>query len=311
MNNAVAYDLSDWSVIEISGPDRAKFLHSFCTNDIVSLQPGQSCEAFIPEIKGRILGHVLVFVSHDRLTLLSVSGTNEAIATHLTKYLIGSDAMVNDVTSDRSVLAICGDDAVERMAEIIPTIPQNIGEHVTFESMRLAANVDIFSVPTILLTGESSLIEAMQMPLSSVSINIAPLDGFEAMRIAAGFPYHGRDISVDNIAQEAARTDRAISFTKGCYLGQEPIARLDALGHTNKELRGLTISGKTVPELGTPVTLNGAEVGNISSVATTQNGTILALAMLKSKATESGTQLEITFNGTAHSAEVYWPNYEA
>ncbi|MCA9000002.1 MAG: hypothetical protein KDA80_23600, partial [Planctomycetaceae bacterium] len=93
-DDAICFDLSEWSQITITGDERREFLHNFCTNDIKRLQPGQGCEAFVPDIRGRILGHVLVFATDSSLRLVAVPGSADAIAPHLRKYLLGNDAEV-------------------------------------------------------------------------------------------------------------------------------------------------------------------------------------------------------------------------
>ena len=110
-------------------------------------------------------------------------------------------------------------------------------------------------------------------------------DAFHALRIEAGFPWFGIDFDADNLAQEIGRTARAISFTKGCYLGQEPIARIDAMGHVNRELRTLKLGLGPLPAPGATVhpVDDPAEIGRVTSVGrlpTTREG--LGLALLRS-----------------------------
>ena len=133
---------------------------------------------------------------------------------------------------------------------------------------------------------------------AALAAAVTPAGGavFEALRIEAGFPLYGVDISEDNIAQEAGRTKQAISFTKGCYLGQEPIARLDAMGHVNRELRGMRLAEGPVPRGQTPVfDESGAQqVGTITSAAMSYaDNKPVALAMLRAQATRPGTSVRV------------------
>ena len=113
----------------------------------------------------------------------------------------------------------------------------------------------------------------------------------------SGFPVYGRDISDENLAQEVARTRQCISFTKGCYLGQEPIARLDAMGHTNRELRRITFAPGSRPVAGMVVLAADSddEAGAITSVSPIPDsqGAIAALGYLKTRFNREGTQVRI------------------
>lgn len=287
--DATFFDLSNWSQITITGPDRKSYLQSFCTNDINKLKTGECCEAFVPDIKGRILGHVFVISKEDHLQLLAVPRGNEILTPHLTKYLLGVEAAVTEKTNVNGLLCL-------------------VGEGVA-DSLDLAVPVNVTNQPTYLVYGRLEEIETLKHQLQSQGITEGSKEQFERLRIEAGFPHVGQDISDANIAQEAARTEQAISFTKGCYLGQEPIARLDAMGHTNKELRGLHIEGYDAAA-GSAVLGEEIEIGTITSVAQRDDGTCVALAILKSKFTKPGTSVVVVTNAGTLPAKVYWPRFE-
>jgi folate-binding protein YgfZ len=124
---------------------------------------------------------------------------------------------------------------------------------------------------------------------------------FHALRIAAGFPLYGLDISEEQLAQEVGRTSRAISFTKGCYLGQEPIARIDAMGHVNRELRRLEFSTGPLPTPGTVVhdkpAPDGKPIGQVTSAAwslrSRNDDKPLALAYLRNGFNSPGTKVVV------------------
>src|SRR5690606_8042294 len=138
----------------------------------------------------------------------------------------------------------------------------------------------------------------LQEAITAQGVALGSRDEFESLRIDAGFPHYGIDISEDNIAQEAARNEQAISFTKGCYLGQEPIARLDAMGHTNRQLCRLHVDTDAAPQHGTAVrSTEGADAGRITSAAKAPDGNgVVALAMLKSAFTAAGTPLKVALS---------------
>jgi folate-binding protein YgfZ len=111
-------------------------------------------------------------------------------------------------------------------------------------------------------------------------------------RIEAGVPLFGRDITADNLPQEIGRDQVAISFTKGCYLGQETVARIDALGHVNRQLVGVRFEGNEVPAVGTKLTAEGKEVGQVTSAAWSPKlAAPLAIALVRRGHAKAGTRL--------------------
>lgn len=294
----VVFDLSNRVQIELRGADRQTFLNNFCTNDIKSLQPGQGCEAFLTSIKGRILAHLIVAAAEDSLWIDSVPGSNAAIVGHLDKYLITEDVVILDRTDNMGPLCL--------VAEESPQWPQSLAgiEELPLWGQQIVAIEGIDVIVRRVGFASSAAYEfvvahdqreALTQVLTAAGATIGSADTFEALRIAAGFPHYGIDLTEENIAQEAARNDQAISFTKGCYLGQEPIARLDALGHTNKELRVLQLADGPIPESGVAVTnQSGDDVGRITSAAAhEEDKPPVAMAMLKTSATPAGTELTI------------------
>jgi folate-binding protein YgfZ len=130
---------------------------------------------------------------------------------------------------------------------------------------------------------------------------ICDADAVEAARIEAGAPLFGRDITLENLPQEVGRDAQAISFTKGCYLGQETVARIDALGHVNKLLVGVKFAGDQLPAARTPLRAGGKSAGEVTSAAWSPRlGAVLALAYVKRLLAKPGTRLE----SDAGSAEV-------
>lgn len=291
------FDLSDRTTIEIRGSDRQTFLNNFVTNDVKRLSPGEGCEAFLTNIKGRILSHVMISATDDALWLDSDPGTGGFIVGHLDKYIITEDVEITDRSSDFSPFLLTGPDAESWLKSHVsgftapPLWGQAPGSVAGIEVMiRRAAFTAPPGFEIIPSAGDAA---AFRQAMTDAGVPLAGSDVFEVLRIEAGFPRYGVDISEDNIAQEAGRTTQAISFTKGCYLGQEPIARLDALGHTNRELRRLQFTAGPAPEAGTPVqTPTGDPAGHITSAATNPaTGRAIALAMLKRNALAPETEL--------------------
>jgi len=313
---AAFFDLSNRVSIELRGKDRQSFLHNFCTNDIKRLQSGAGCEAFLTNIKGRIVGHILVFADEDTLWLDSVPGSAEFLVPHLDRYVITEDVQVLDRSADVGAIYVAGPHAAEKLR---PQLGDDIDDLKPFGSRNDSCNgvevqvrrFNFTLAPGFQLLAPRDGLVDLWTGLAAAGFAPAGAAVFEALRIEAGFPYYGIDISEDNIAQEAGRTRQAISFTKGCYLGQEPIARLDAMGHVNRELRGVRFAAGPVPATQTPVfdQAGAQQVGVITSAARSYaEPAPVALAMLRSQAAKPGTQ--VCLNGTDEPnipGTVFWP----
>jgi folate-binding protein YgfZ len=276
------YDLSDRTQIDIAGADMSKFLHGFCTNDIKSLSPGQGCEAFLTNIKGRVLGHVFVFAGVESLALDTVAGQEQAMIAHLDRYLIREDVQLIGQSQARGELFVTGPHAHSLLMLDEGLAPYG---SVCRQDLRIR-RADILGTPGYLLSLPREALSSTRDSLIGIGCRMGTAEEFECRRIEAGFPYFGPDISEDNLAQEVARTKQCISFTKGCYLGQEPIARLDAMGHTNRELRRIRFDRDPGPAGSVlHATDSDDEAGRITSVAPScgKPGSFAAMAYVKTR----------------------------
>jgi folate-binding protein YgfZ len=238
IHGAVVIDLPGRTHLELTGQDRASFLHNFCSNHIKGLAVGQGCEAFITSIKGRILGHVLVFADVDRLLVETVPGQGPALLAHLDKYIITEDVQLADRSGEWSQLSLSGARAEELLqaALSLTALPSGTAPAQISVGNGFLRKFSFGSAPGWSLAGPRDWISQCQASLLAAGALAGPEELFEQLRIEAGFPHYGVDLSEAHLAQEANRNARAISFQKGCYLGQEPIARIDALGHVNRAL---------------------------------------------------------------------------
>ncbi len=278
INDVVLFDVGDRTQIEFTGRDRLKFLHNFCTNEIKKLQAGQGCEAFVTSIQGKALGHIFVFAEAESLWVESVTGSALPLIAHLDRYLITEDVKLTDRSAEFTEFLLVGPQAtalLERLGLSVGHLTLN--SHVQHEAadwpIRSVRRVDWLEAPTWLLSVARTHSDSVQQRLMASGAILATNETFHALRIAAGFPLYGLDITDEQLVQEVARTPQAISFTKGCYLGQEPIARIDAMGHVNRELRRLelTTDVRTLPQPGTPIfdqrTPEAKQIGQITSSA--------------------------------------------
>jgi len=309
---AVSFDLSDWSQIDLSGPGAKSFLHNFCTNDVNQLTAGHACEAFLCDLKGRILGHVQIVAGEDHFRLIAVPGSAGVIVPHLRKYLLGAPVEIKDQSDELGLLCLHGNGLPEILTTATGTsvdVALNQTQQVGSEgSSLLVIGTDLLGESTFLISGDRDAVAALREQIPAQFLELGARELFELLRIEAGFPHCGRDLSSQDIAQTAARTSRAISFTKGCYLGQEPIARLDAMGHTTRELRGLLIHGKNV-RVNDPVLVGEHEVGTLTSVAySPARRASLALAKIRTSQAAPGTRATVNSSTGPVDAIIYWPD---
>lgn len=258
---AVLLDLSDRSLLELTGRDRASFLHNFCTNDIKRLPPGGGCEAFLTSIKGRILEHLFVFADADSLWVDGTPGYEDPVRSHLDRYLITEDVQIAPRSAERGLLWLAGPAAADQLRAITGVDAASFSrlQHAwgAIEGERVhIRRLDLGGVPGWQVGVPRAQLADVSARFEQAGAVRGSSELYDALRIESGLPRYGRDLTEENLAQEARRTPVAISFTKGCYLGQEPIARIDALGHVNREL--CILEGERQP---------GAEVTSLAGEA--------------------------------------------
>ncbi len=248
--------IEGWSAVEATGLDAGKFLQAFCTNDVLKLADGGACEAMFTDVKAHVLAYGWVIRhAEEAYTVLLASDRAERLSDHLDRYLI----------REKVELAATGGGAVTIGHDPSGWPLAALGEGITGTY------------------GETT------SPVASGS-RLSDTD-FDRLRIALGVPFDGLDVDERNLPQEVDRNEQAISFTKGCYLGQEPVARIDALGRVNWQLRGLVIEG-SAPTAGDELVADEKTVGRVTSAVGTDQGSI-AMAYVRREKSEPGTELAI------------------
>lgn len=296
-SSVAIFDLSDRTQLEITGSERAQFLPGFTSNDIKRLKPGQGCETFITNLKGKAVAHVYVLCGETSLWLDGTPGQEQAITSHLGKFILIEDVQLNPRANDRGELYVAGPLAPQMLQWDDGPAAISCTTRGTAEEAFDVRRVDMLGQPGFLLSIPRARVEIVKRSMLSLGVLEGSSDDFENLRIAAGYPRYGVDMTDDNLCQEIARTKQCVSFNKGCYLGQETIARLDAIGHTNQELRRLIFTSQEVPPRGTKV-LDGSgatEVGIVTSATRDLAGTdsVLAIGMMKRAACTANTPVKL------------------
>jgi folate-binding protein YgfZ len=294
-------DLSHRSRIEVRGDDRVSFLHKLSTNDVAGLPARGGCEAFFLDARGHVLGHALLITGPDSIVIETVAGQNELLLKHLDRYLIREKVELHDRTNDWGELLFAGAQSQTVLAEIakgeLPLARLASADLEVCGQRTWAVRVDFTQSGGYLLffdTRESQ--RAVTETLVGRQVRLCERSAFETARIEAGFPFFGQDISDKNLPQEVNRNDLAISFRKGCYLGQETVARIDALGHVNKTLVRLRFDGHGTPPPGAELVAGDVEVGQVTSAAFSPCAqAAVALAYVRRGSDQAGLKLSSAF----------------
>jgi hypothetical protein len=261
-------DFRDSTQIELTGGDAPAFLNRLGTNAVAEIAPGEGCETFVTDVKGRVLAHLLVFRRQHSLLLRTTGGQSQTIVDHLDRYLIRDRVEVHDRTGQYSELLLAGPRSEAVLAQLTEASPPTA--HLGHREMELAGlavwvgRFDLGEVVGIMISSPAETSAALWRALEQAGVRRCGQTAWDAIRIEAGWPCYGQDISEENLPQEVGRNRQAISFTKGCYLGQEVVARIESRGHVNRQLVGLRWQTSAVPPPGTELTIGGANRGSLA-----------------------------------------------
>jgi folate-binding protein YgfZ len=315
---AVLFDLSHRGKVEVTGPEAAVFLHNLLTNDIKNLPYSHGRESFLCNVQARVLAYALVYrlkifddhaflSSHDALWLDVDPGVGEKVARHLDRHLISEQAEVADRTSSFAQLHLAGPQASAFLEQdgIKDLPPRQLMQNGWGAATVQFRRNDRLGVPGYDVICPAAQAEWYWNHCLGRGARPAGLDAEDVLRVEAGTPVYGRDIDETHLAPEVGRTAQAISYTKGCYLGQEPIVRVRDLGHVNRVLTGLRIEGDQPAPTGARLWRDGKEAGQVtSSVFSPALGTAIALAYVRRGNTDPGTALEVETAGARRAATV-------
>lgn len=232
-------ELPGWTYVELRGADRIRLLDALGTNRVRGLAPGQGCETFFTDVKGHILAHGLLLVGEESTSFLTAAPRGDSIVAHFNRYIVREDVEVADRSVQTAVWYLGGrrtDVFLEDAGILVPALPY---EHVasTLDGAPLTVcRVEMAGPVGFLLIASRAHARAVAQTLGKRGAGVCAREAFESARIEWGWPLDRIDISTDNFPQEVGRNDQTISFTKGCYLGQETVARISSRGHVNQRL---------------------------------------------------------------------------
>lgn len=304
--SAGVLDLSFRSRLCLLGADRVRFLHGQVTNDVKNLRTGEGAYAALVTAKGRMESDLNLYALEDELLLDFEPGLIAKVAQRLEKFIVADDVQVAEVSSHYGLLSVQGPkaEAVVRGLGMFDQLPANpfhfikhsdesFGEVYLMNQPRLgSAGFDLFVPMAVLESAAERLLTAAR----SLGGHPCGWTAFETARIEAGIPRFGVDMDETNIPLECGIEARAVSYRKGCYIGQEVLNRIHSIGHVNRELRGLRLADEpeALPAKGDKLFHADREVGSVTSaVRSPALEANLALGYVRREANAIGTELTV------------------
>jgi folate-binding protein YgfZ len=291
--------------IAVTGADRASYLQGLLTNDVASLQPGRGCYTAYLTAQGRMIADAYVYELGDLMLLSVARAVTDTVLAKFDQFIFSEDVQLGDVSDTFAQIAVIGPRAAAVLRGILrvgigslEALPEHGCARTTTSGGAAAivtrvsdAGVDGYDVYV-----ERAIADDVIASLSAAGARTLEPDEAEALRIEAGIPLFGRDMDEETIPLEAGIESRAISFTKGCYVGQEVIIRVLHRGHGRvaRRLVGLRIAGDRVPAERAPIRSGDREIGYVTSAAfsPSQNAP-LALGYIHRDFVEPGTPVTI------------------
>src|SRR3569833_2290178 len=310
--SAGVLDLSFRSRICLTKTERVRFLHCQGMNDVNRLRAGEGCYAAIATAKGKMESDVNIYALQDELLLDFEPGLTQKISERLEKFIVSDDVQVVDVAALYGLLSVQGPKAGEviKALGVFIELPAKefqsvkisdsmLGEIYLVNQSRVSgpgtagvspASFDLF-IPTDSL---GAVADKLIAAAKSVGGRACGCDALEIARIEAGIPRYGLDMDESNIPLECGIESRAVSYKKGCYIGQEVINRIHSIGHVNKELRGLRLADdlKNLPARGDKLFHEGKEIGYVTSaVRSSALNANIALGYVRREVNATGADL--------------------
>jgi folate-binding protein YgfZ len=274
-------DRSERGKLALTGQDAKEFLHGQVTQDIAGLTPGRGAYAAFLTQKGKMLGDLRVLDTGEELLLDTERVALQPLFNMIRRYSLGYDVVLHKRTLESGLFSLIGPLAAELVERGGVTLDPDEHSHAIVQiggAQARAIRTDV-GVDLLFDAGDLASVRAEVLAAGAVEVSEGAA---EALRIERGRPRYGVDLDESVIPQEAGLNARAVSFTKGCYVGQETVARLFYKGKPNRELRGLH-SAKPIA-VGTELTLEERVVGTITSSVESPRFGAIALALVRREA---------------------------
>ena len=265
---AALRDASHWSRLRFSGRDHLDFLHRMTTNHFRGLEPGAGLEAVFTDNRGRIL-ELGTFYRAGETTLAVLSpGGRQTIPAWLDRYIFAEQIAIQDLTAETAMLEVLGPQAAALVAQVLGKDLNSVADHHLLNDPIaegiLLARLDRLDHAGLRATGPAEQLRRLWEGLSAGGARPLGEEAWEMLRVEAGLPLQGKELSEEHNPWEA-NLGRTIHMDKGCYIGQEVIARLDTYDKVKQRLMGLELPAGPLPAAGTVLRAGNAEAGRLTA----------------------------------------------
>ena len=326
-NSVGIADVSYRSRHQLTGDDRAKFLHRIISNDVENLSPGQGTYAMLLTHRGKIIADLNIYILEDTITIDTAPETAENVFTELDKYIIADDVELSNLTAETGAIAVQGPKSSELVQSVLGISDvANLQERhncvreadATFKNSIVCVRTDTTGEIGYMLYTAADGLEPLWKALMTEGsqFNVQPIgwNALESLRIEAGIPRYGTELT-DTVIPLEAELEHAIDFEKGCYIGQEIVARMKYRGHPNRLLRGIEIDGSPASQDDCKLHPNAKvfngdkEVGWVTSTTFAPTLTKeIALGYVRIAVTEPGSRVQVeTPDGRVNATVVRLP----
>lgn len=292
-------DQSSRGRILVSGSEAVMFLNGLITNDMKTLAANSWMLAAFANVQGRLLASVRIAHREDGFLIDTQSATRETVITLLDRFTLAGDFRLQDLTDETAMFSVQGRRASEIISGVVGAEAARVERQKIVNAEFGDATVKVIRATHTAEDGFDLFIEAnnsSELSDTLMASGAAPISNvtFETLRIEAGVPLYGIDMDENNVVTET-NLDDAVSFTKGCYVGQEIIVRIKHRGHVAKKLSGVVLDDSTpVPRNSKIISSEGKEIGRVtSSTFSPRLGRAVALGYLKYDYLAAGTEVKI------------------
>ncbi|MHC5010224.1 MAG: CAF17-like 4Fe-4S cluster assembly/insertion protein YgfZ, partial [Planctomycetota bacterium] len=283
------------TVVAVTGADRVDYLHRMVTQDVASLEPGRAAYACVLTARGRILGDPLIWCDEDALLLTMDGAAAAASVPALERTVIMDEVTFTDLGDDHAHFSLVGPaslDAVSAICGAAPAPGCHVRTRIGVADVRLLRR-DFGARPGFdLLVAAADAAGVFDRSSEAPGVRPVGEEAWDAARVEEGVPAYGAELSDDVMPLEARLDDVALSWTKGCYPGQEPVVMAKHRGHPANLLVRLAPEGEPMPAAGAALAKDGTTVGRLTTVARTAVGP-RALGYVRFSLAKEGTTLEL------------------
>jgi len=283
-------DRSTRGKLLLRGAEAAEYLQGQLTNDVEALKPSEGCYAALLDRKGHMQADMRVLrLAVDEIWIDTEAEALAATRRHLETYKVGREVAMEDVTDARAILSLIGPGSAELSGA--PPLPRHASKPIAIDGVGCLAVGTALGIDLLAPRADA---DALSASLAAAGVPAVAPEAVEILRIESGTPRFGAEMDGGTMPAEAGIVEAAVDFEKGCYIGQETVARLHYRGKPNRHLRGLRLSRLAEP--GAELRLGEKDVGRIGGSCVSPVYGPIALAIVRREA-EPGTELAVGEDG--------------